>query len=73
MDNRKSIQKITYYGFLLVKKNNGIICGRYPVTKKECTIGRDTNCDLRILLDHVSAQHCIITYVDDKVNIKYLF
>lgn len=68
MDNRESL---TYYGFILVKRINGSICGRYPVTKKECTIGRGNSCDIRILLESVSAQHCVILYVDDKVKIKY--
>lgn len=70
--DRNSLQK-TYYGFILVKKNNGKICGRFPLMKKECSIGREKSCDLRILLDCVSSQHCIISYIDDKVNIKYLF
>lgn len=63
----------TYYGFILVKKVNGTVTGRYPVTKKECTFGRDSKNDIRILLESVSAQHCIIICVDDKVNMKYNF
>jgi len=70
MDNRKSIND--YFGFILVKKSNGTVCGRFPVTKKECTFGRDDECDIRILLESVSAQHCSILYVDNKVKIKYL-
>lgn len=69
--DQASLEK-TYYGFILVKKNNGTICGRFPLTKKECSIGRDKSCDLRILLDHVSAQHCIISCINDNVIIKYL-
>lgn len=67
MDNRESS---TYYGFILVKRTNGSICGRFPVTKKECIFGRSNNCDIRILLENVSAQHCILLYVDNKVKIK---
>jgi len=69
MDSRKSI--FAYYGFLMVKKVNGSICGRFPVTKKECTLGRDNNCDIRILLEKVSAQHCIILCVDNKVRVDF--
>lgn len=65
MDSRKSIN--TYYGFVMVKKLNGTICGRYPLTKKECTFGRDDKCDIKILLENVSAHHCSIFYIDDKV------
>lgn len=76
MDSRKSFHTSitqTYYGFILVKKVSGAaICGRFPVTKKECTIGRDNRCDIRILLNGVSAQHCTIYYIDDKVNIIFL-
>jgi len=69
MDSRKSIR--TYYGFLLVKKVGGSVCGRFPVTKKECTLGRDYNCDIRILLEKVSAQQCIILCVDNKVKVDF--
>lgn len=70
MDSKKSIQ--TFYGFILIKKSNGNICGRYPLTKKECTIGRDNECDIRVLLNCVSALHCVILYIDNKViNIKF--
>ncbi|XP_008184381.1 uncharacterized protein LOC100163547 isoform X2 [Acyrthosiphon pisum] len=68
MDSRKST--ISYYGFLLVKKVNGGVCGRFPVSKKECTLGRDNNCDIRILLEKVSAQHCIIISVDNKAYVR---
>lgn len=71
MDCEKSLK--TYYGFIFVKKSNGTICGRYPVTKKECTLGRDSNCDIKIILENVSAHHCSIIFVDDKVKVKYLF
>lgn len=75
MDSKKSFHTPiaqTYYGFILVKKVGGAaICGRFPVTKKECTIGRDNRCDIRILLNGVSAQHCTIYYIDDKVNINF--
>lgn len=66
MDNRKSMQN--YYGFILVKKVNGSVSGRYPVTKKECSFGRGNKNDIRIFLDSVSAQHCNIIIVDDKVK-----
>jgi len=71
MDSRKSINP--YYGFLLVKKVNGGICGRFPVTRKECTLGRDNNCDIRILLEKVSALQCIIICVDNKVKVDYFY
>jgi len=71
MDGRKSIP--TYYGFLMVKKVGGSICGRFPVTKKECTLGRDNNCDIRILLEKVSAQQCIILCVDNKVKLTSFY
>lgn len=67
MESRRSTK--TYYGFLLVKKMNGTICGRFPVTKKECTLGRNSNCDIRILLENVSAIHCTILCINDKVKI----
>lgn len=67
MESRKSLK--TYYGFILVKKVNGKICGRYPVTKKECTLGRDIECDIRIFLENVSAVHCVILCINDKVKI----
>jgi len=70
MDSRKSIKM--YYGFLMVKKVSGAVCGRFPVTKKECTLGRDINCDIRILLEKVSALHCIIICVDNKVKVDSL-
>lgn len=66
MDSRKSTK--TYYGFIMVKKLNGTICGRFPLTKKECTFGRDDSCDIKILLENVSAHHCSIFYIDDKVK-----
>lgn len=62
--------KQTYYGFILVKTSNGTICGRFPLTKKECTLGRDDKCDIRIILENVSGHHCSIFYIDDKVKIK---
>lgn len=65
MESRKSLK--TFYGFIFIKKNNGSICGRFPVTKKECTLGRSIDNDIRILLDSVSAHHCSILYIDDKV------
>jgi len=71
MDDQKSIK--TYYGFLLVKKVSGAVCGRFPVTKKECTLGRDSSCDIRILLEKVSAQQCIILCVDNKVIVDFFF
>lgn len=71
MDCEKSLK--TYYGFILIKKGNGTICGRYPLTKKECILGRAKNCDIKIFLENVSAHHCSILFVDDKVKIKYLF
>jgi len=66
MESRKSIK--TYYGFLLVKKSSGTICGRFPLTKKECILGRDNKCDIRILLEKVSAQQCSILCIDNKVK-----
>jgi len=71
MDNKTTTQ--TYYGFILVMKGNGTVCGRFPMSKKECIFGRSKECDIRILLDNVSTQHCIIVYLDDKVKIKYFY
>lgn len=74
MDNQKSTQFLpstTYYGFILVKIGSAV-CGRFPVTKKEVDIGRDNNCDIRILLDNVSSIHCTVHYLNDKV-IKYFY
>ncbi|XP_026811160.1 uncharacterized protein LOC113552480 [Rhopalosiphum maidis] len=68
MESRKSIK--TYYGFLLVKKVSGTVCGRFPVTKKECILGRDNNCDIRILLEKVSAQQCSILCIDNKAYVR---
>lgn len=73
MDNSESSETKTYYGFILVKKNDGTVCGCFPVLKKEVTFGRDTHCDLRIHLPNVSSQHCSIFYVDNKVKNKYIF
>jgi len=69
MDNKTPTQ--TYYGFILVLKSNGTVCGRFPMTKKECVFGRSKDCDIRILLDNVSTQHCTLLYLDDKVKIIY--
>jgi len=71
MDSQKSIK--TYYGFLIVKTVRGGVCGRFPVTKKECTLGRDTKCDIRILLEKVSALQCIIISVDNKVKVDFFY
>jgi len=71
MDNKKIAK--TYYGFVLVMKSNGTVCGRYPMTRKECSFGRSKDCDIRILLDNVSSHHCTIFYLDDKVKIKYFY
>ncbi|XP_025199248.1 putative uncharacterized protein DDB_G0282133 [Melanaphis sacchari] len=68
MDSQKSVK--TYYGFLLIKKGNGSVCGRFPVTKKECILGRDNNCDIRILLEKVSAQQCSILCIDNKAYVR---
>ncbi|XP_050061010.1 putative uncharacterized protein DDB_G0282133 [Aphis gossypii] len=68
MESRKSIK--TYYGFLLVKKSSGTICGRFPLTKKECILGRDNKCDIRILLEKVSAQQCSILCIDNKAYVR---
>lgn len=70
MDNNKVTEM--YYGFIFVMKSNGTICGRFPMTRKECVFGRSDDCDIRILLDSVSAHHCIIFYLDDKVIIKFI-
>jgi len=74
MDNRKSTQTLpstTYYGFILVK-NGTSVCGRFPVIRKEVKIGRDKNCDIRIVLENVSNIHCSLYYINDKV-IKYFY
>lgn len=71
MESRKSLR--TYYGFLLIKNSGGTVCGRFPVTKKECTLGRDTKCDVRIILEKVSGQQCAILCVDDKVKIELFY
>ncbi|VVC25920.1 SMAD/FHA domain,Forkhead-associated (FHA) domain [Cinara cedri] len=70
MDNNESSETKPYYGFILVKKSNGTVCGSFPVTKKEITFGRDKSCDIRIYLPNVSAQHCSIFYINNKAYIR---
>lgn len=73
MDNCELDETKTYYGFILIKKSDGTVCGCFPVFKKEVTFGRDVQCDIRIHLPNVSSQHCSIFYVDNKVKIKLFF
>lgn len=73
MDNKESREIKTCYGFILIKKNDGTVCGCFPVFKKEVTFGRDGQCDIKIHLPYVSSQHCSIYYVDNKVKMKLFF
>lgn len=47
------------HGFIVVRKKNGSDGPQFPI-KKSTKIGRGTHCDVRIHVQSVSEQHCLI-------------
>lgn len=47
------------HGYIVVRKRNGSDGPQYPV-KKSLKIGRGTHCDIRIHVQSVSEQHCLV-------------
>lgn len=47
------------HGYIVIRKRNGTDGPRFPV-KQSVKIGRGTNCDVRIHVQSVSEQHCLV-------------
>ncbi|RUP42697.1 hypothetical protein BC936DRAFT_138210, partial [Jimgerdemannia flammicorona] len=56
---------VTKFGDIVIIRRNGDESGRFPITKSECTFGRQEDNDIRLHLPHISKLHCKIT-VDEE-------
>jgi len=59
-------------GEIVVIKRNGSDGARFPLRLKQCTFGRDPECDIRIQIPQVEEEHAKIYFDNGKVWLQNL-